>query len=179
MSKNSSLLFLLIIIIFLISRSNSFVTKVSKEKVKRVREVKNTTNIEEEQEDYFDDYPNDFGGYSSERNEFISKMNKVFSKNKIKKDTILSKKKLQKVFLELFDDSIPKKNEEEMTEEELKNKEYYDNVLDETFIKLTEDYNDEEGYNYTTIKEMLDPDRIGRTMDEIFDLMPPMFDDGL
>ena len=66
-----------------------------------------------------------------------------------------------------------------MTEEELKNKEYYDNVLDETFIKLTEDYNDEEGYNYTTIKEMLDPDRIGRTMDDIFDLMPPMFDDGL
>ena len=102
MSKNSSLLFLLISIIFLISHSNSFVTKVSKEKVKRVREVKNTTNIEEEQEDYFDDYPNDFGGYSSERNEFISKMNKVFSKNKIKKDTVLSKKKITKSFFRII-----------------------------------------------------------------------------
>ena len=178
MPKNLSFLLLLLFIIFLISLTNTFVTKISKEKLLKEYELKYTTKEEGNQENFLKNYLNNFGVFS-DRNRFITKINIIFSKYKIRKGAIFSKEKLRKIFFELFNDNTVKKKEEETIEEEIKNKEYVNKILDETFIRLIENYKGEEYFNYTFIKEILEPDRIRKAIDGILDILPSIFNDEL
>ena len=128
-------------------------------------------NSSDEDDNYDENKLNDF----LEKEEFEKSLESTFEKFKINKDSIISKETLKKMFIYLFNGEELKENSN-MSEEELKNKEVLEGFFDGAFKRLTYDLEDEK-INYTTIKEILSADKLGKVMEDSFSNIAGMFNE--
>ena len=128
-------------------------------------------NSSDDDDNYDENKLNDF----LEKEEFEKSLESTFEKFKINKDSIISKETLKKMFIYLFNGEELKENSN-MSEEELKNKEVLEGFFDGAFKRLTYDLEDEK-INYTTIKEILSADKLGKVMEDSFSNIAGMFNE--